>query len=260
MGRGTPTPAVTPVITPEELARLRAQISNLDSDFSALKKRVKDHLGMDPGTSDYPHPSLRVRSLVFGGGLGRLDQTGISLQSIDNGVEAMAYISRTLERDSSTVTVENTAAETTLESFSLAANTLAAGRGVRLRMLGDGLNNSGGDVVTIWRVKLGTTTLWGDDVTFATSANRAPWSLDLTLAGIAAGSQAVNGVIEAPTRTAGTPSVAGQGIFATAPSATFYGTSAEDETTALTLTVSVDMDTAHADAEWVKRYAVLELI
>ena len=152
-----------------------------------------------------------------------------------------------LDRQTGTVDVTNTAAETTLYSFLLAPNTLYNNRSVRLQMYGDLLRNLGAAEDYDIRFKLGGTTMLTKSVTsVAASPTRGYWHWDLLLS--------------ADNSLAAQQCFLEQGQNPLLPTSDNIGAAAEDSLQPLALAVTVDWLTASANLSWRRQFASLELI
>ena len=150
---------------------------------------------------------------------------------------------RVLDRQTGTLDVANTAAETTLYSFLLPPNTLYNNRSVRLEMYGDYLSNNGAGNSVVFRLKLGATTLSTVTESVGASASRIPWRWNILLS-------ADN-------------SLAAQQAFWWHSDATgldTFGTAAEDALQPLLIDVTVDWASASPSLSWRRQFASLELI
>jgi hypothetical protein len=163
-------------------------------------------------------------------------------------------------RDATDVSIDTTAAETTLFSFSIGAGKLDGDQGIRCTIFGAWKNDSGGSVVTTIRVKLGSTTVWQDNFTAADATPEAPFFIGLDVRGKNSDAiQDIDGVICIGNRTlpaVGTGDLSG-GLDA---DAVIHGEAAEDATDVLDFSVTIDMDTSHADAWWLHRKSHVEVI
>lgn len=95
-----------------------------------------------------------------------IEQAGLSLSKTDNTQLRQAIVAiigqlslAVIDRDVTQAEVVNTAAETTIYSFSVPGGTLGLDRALRLTLLADYLNNSGVVQNFTVRVKFGTTTI-----------------------------------------------------------------------------------------------------
>lgn len=163
-------------------------------------------------------------------------------------------------RDATDVSINTTAAETTLFTHSIAAGLLDGDVGVRVSIFGAWKNDSGGAVVTTIRVKLGATTLWEDTFSAADATPEAPFFIGLDVRGKNSdAAQEMDGMICIGSRTlpaTGTGDLAG-GLDA---DTVIHGAAAEDATFDLDLSVTIDMDTSHADAWWLHRKSHVEVV
>ncbi len=164
-------------------------------------------------------------------------------------------------RDAADVSIADTADEETLFSFSITAGKLDGDQGVRCVIFGAYKNDSGGSVVTTIRVKLGATTMWQDDFTAADATPEAPFFFAFDVKGKDSdAAQELDGVVcivsRASAPTTGTGAIAA-GLDA---DVVVHGSAAEDATDVLEFSVTVEMDTAHADAWWKHRKSHVEVI
>lgn len=157
--------------------------------------------------------------------------------------------------------IGNTAAETSLYSFSVPANALSTLGKLRLQAMGEYLNNTGVARSIQIKVKFGGVTIF-DDVTptFAASATSRPFLLDLLLANLSlTNSQFFHGVLYVGTLAA---TVAGIGDAGTDPplNATIAGSASADTTSAQTLDITISHPVASASLVMTRKHAALELI
>lgn len=150
-----------------------------------------------------------------------------------------------LNRVNTPVLVENTTAETPLFEYEIDPNILSGSHALRLTILGDMLQNGTADAAGsdyTFRLKLGSTML--STIAFARfqSVTRAPYKYDAMVISTGVGAQLAYAEIP------------------TAISEFDLATAAEDETTALLLSLTVQMEHAHADNEIQLVFAVLELL
>lgn len=80
-------------------------------------------------------------------------------------------------RDSTSQNVTNTTTETTVFTTTIKGGVLGLDRGVRFTAMGRHVNNTGGNVVTSWRVKFGTDQVWIHAADITTSANNRVWKI-----------------------------------------------------------------------------------
>ncbi len=85
-----------------------------------------------------------------------------------------------LDRDVTTTDVVNTATETTVYTFSVPGGTLGTDRRLRLKLIGDWLNNAGTNSLTV-RTKFGGTTLFSTAIFVGASPNRHALFYELIL-------------------------------------------------------------------------------
>ncbi len=162
-----------------------------------------------------------------------------------------------LDRDLTQIDVANEAAETSIYSFSIPANTLGATGGVRLTLGGDVLANVAGTLVLV--VKLGATiAIQSTGFDFTDAVERYKWTWVTWFLNVNASSQKWNTWAQFVSHTAST-SVR---IGGDAPMAFLegYTTSAENTTGALTLGATINWSVANASLSFRKEMALLELI
>lgn len=169
----------------------------------------------------------------------------------------------TLLRDNTDVLIDNTIVETALFTYPVAAYTLDGDRGLRVSIDGAQKNDSASDVTVIYRWKLGATTLWQHtqiSTSFVAGPDIAPFQITAEI--LAKNSDAVQelfgritlGQIASPTTGEGSLTAA------VAADAVIYGTATEDGTTDLDLAFTVEMDVADADAWFLHRRSIVELL
>lgn len=169
---------------------------------------------------------------------------------------------RVLDRVGTDLDIVNTAAETTLYTFTLPGNRLGTDKRMRLTLEGDYLNNSGLASQFTWRVKYGATTMIAilAGTAVPAGADRRAWKFVVELSNRdATNSQyatVAGGMSLAATPTTGVGSLdttaALHGVLA--------GTAAEDSTAAQALAVTVQHDAANANLSMRLRSAVLEAV
>lgn len=165
--------------------------------------------------------------------------------------------------------VVSTTTETSVYSKSISAGDMSAERMLRLTLVGDYMNNSGGPVDITLRVKFGATTVYAGVNGVGTSdPDRAPLILELWFANLDATTQRLAGVLNfgwrgpAPTTGQGSlnfgdPLASGGGDMT---HTVIGGTSAEDTTSAKTFEVTVQHGTSSAGLSFRRHFAVLELV
>lgn len=156
-----------------------------------------------------------------------------------------------LDEEHAATTVVDSSAETTLATLTLPAGTVAAGDVLRLVFIVDTLNSSGSSVNHTWRLKLGATTLFASGaISHASTATRRQVRLmaDLVIASTAAqiAFSEVVGYLSG-------------GLVGSYPQGA-YTAATEDTTVAKNFLVTVQMGTAHLNAEVVLRAASLQLM
>ena len=169
-----------------------------------------------------------------------------------------------LNMDASTVAVRNTAAETTVYSFSVPAGTLSAqGSAVRVDLLASYQNDVAlGDGFKV-RVYYGGTVLWGDfAVTLkalkAGSLGGARLQL-LLFNGGSSSAQRLGGVISFSSIPQ-SAAVTGSGAFLVPLEAEVVGSSSVDATTAQTFKITIQPNVANSSLAFTKNAAVMELV
>ena len=159
----------------------------------------------------------------------------------------MTYLPGSINRQVTTVDVVNTAAETNLYSFSVPGGTLGTDGWLRLTLVGDYLQNSGGNRTITLRVKYGGTVLGIlTSGNIGSAANRASVRVTLDLvAGNATNVQrALVSAVVGVTGTAGNPPASGAYQIAVD---TVNNAAAIDSTTAQTLVVTAQHSAANAN-------------
>jgi hypothetical protein len=154
------------------------------------------------------------------------------------------------------VDLVNSAAETSVYSFAIPGNTIGINQAVRLTLLGDFLNNTGGNQTFLIKVKFGGTTVLTtpNTLTLTTSANRPTSNLSVLIQNLGAtNSQLANGsFMSGP----GGNGVMGNPLVDVGE---FQGL-AIDTTVNQTLQVTVTLGAANAALEYRLFGAVLELL
>lgn len=153
------------------------------------------------------------------------------------------------DRANSDTTVGNTAVETTLYSKSITANDLGTTGGIRVSLYGQWTNSTGANRTLTIRVKFGATTLHSAGLTLTPSGTNGHFETVILLFNTATNAQRV--VHRSDFRR-------GTTFVDTAFNTTL--TSAEGTTSNKTLTVTVQWDTASANATLTKKFAFIELM
>ena len=168
-----------------------------------------------------------------------------------------------LDRQTGVLDVANTAAETTLYTFTLAPNTLYNNRSVRLEMYGDWLNSTAGADAMAFKLKLGSTTMVEDSLFLDASGSplRRWWKWDILISA----DNSLNAQQASWDMRSSLVSKAATGIggFESAyypPTGGIIGTAAEDALQPLAITVTVDWQTASANLSWRRQFASLEVL
>lgn len=163
---------------------------------------------------------------------------------------------RTLDRKVVLTTVANTGTETAVYSFTVPANTLSTNKQIRLTLVGDYLNNTGGADIFTMRVKFGATTLLTYALNMAQDATRRVLGFQAMLsAENATNAQSVGGIAwnGGVGSTGGTMVTLGGNFFAGS------NTAAEDSTLAKALAVTFQNATADALISSRLQFVILEL-
>ena len=176
-------------------------------------------------------------------------------------LEAVPDVVDVLLRDNTDLLIDNTIAETALFTFPVPAYMLDGDRGLRVTIRGDRKNSSGSTVNTIFRIKLGATTLWQHNQSTGTDSATSPFLLEFEI--LAKNSDAIqemDGRLSIAANTSGLGPTTGLGSMSASleADAIIFGESTEDGRTALDLVFSVDMDTASANAWWMHRKSLVE--
>lgn len=172
-----------------------------------------------------------------------------------------ADFSQVIHRAADENDVKSTSSETTLYSFTVPGGILGTTRAVRVRIIGDYLNDTGSNRNLSVSVKYGTTTLWGDSRTLGASANRRSFHLDVVMGNRNSASvQRLGGTAAVGDAVAG--STAGLGQFANGNDNTvvLHGSAAENSTGDLTFAVTVTHSASNASLSIRREYAFAEVI
>ncbi|KKL68611.1 hypothetical protein LCGC14_2123250 [marine sediment metagenome] len=166
---------------------------------------------------------------------------------------------KVLNRDLAQVDVENTVAETSIYSYSIAADVMGVDGGVRLLLAGDMLKNVTGSYTI--RVKLGATTVLSTQDHGATSnASRKRWWLEIICLNSASDAQKWGVFYRTSVGGAGGLTFPLVNGGANADSGAGYNSSAEDTSGALTFQVTIEWSVANASLSFRKEMALLELL
>lgn len=163
-------------------------------------------------------------------------------------------------RASTELNIVNDATEQAIFSFTVAANDLASNRALYVYLGGDYLNNSGAGRTFTWRVRLGATVLYADPtIALPVSANRRAWSSYLLVGNQATNDQTLFGVLFLGNSNApvtGIGDLAGGGFA----NSGFAGAAAEDTTTSLTFSITIQHSAANANLSLRRQYAMALLV
>lgn len=168
-----------------------------------------------------------------------------------------------LNRDAVVSDVASSTAETTVYSYTIPAGTFGATGAVRLSLLADYLNNSGGAATVTVKVKLGATTVFNGGMSASSNSNRSGHVLDVVIAACnATNAQRSYGRWSAPegseNNNAGVASAVGTSTHKVMEAS--HGAIAEDSTASLTLQVTVQHTVSHANISFRCHNALLEVL
>jgi hypothetical protein len=157
----------------------------------------------------------------------------------------------TVWKNTSAVTISDTANDVAYVNFTIPANLLTANHNsLRLRASGTILNNSGGGNNMNWKVSHGGVLRWGSGTSNANSANVKVWTLDLSIKHLGSNNVFLSGVVN-PAQANGA-SLAGLGAFVAQSVAIFGATPYTlDQTTAQVLRLAVQWSSANANSTFV---------
>lgn len=180
---------------------------------------------------------------------------------LPGGLDHLGPSPATLVRENTDLLVENTTVETDLLAYTIPANMLEGDRGIRVTMWGALLQNSGANVNFRFRVKLGATTMWSYLLSYVDpgAAVPAPCKFEIELyAKDSNAAQEFDGVNHVASLTPAPTT--GEGHFTNGATGVMHGESAEDGTIALVFAITLEMGTAHVDAQFERRKYLIELI
>jgi hypothetical protein len=216
--------------------------------------------GSDPQAFDSVTVSSAIRPEVLLPGRRVIVDTGLTGEAGELLLIAIdGLYDRAIARDAALLDVVNTAAETTLLSATVPANTLSTNRAVRLTLTGDYLNNSGANQTLTLRLKYGATTLYNDvTAVIATNAARRALRVEALLAAAnSATAQALGGLISisAPGGTTNGLGDLGVAALTTTP---ITGAAVENSATALAFALTAQHGAANASLSVRRLYAAFE--
>lgn len=168
----------------------------------------------------------------------------------------------TLDRDVAEAAVTNTTTETTVYSYSVLGGTLSTNRALRITLIGDWINNTGGAAASVnLRVKFGGTLIGWFLPTGAANAGRYP----IRLQGVLSAANATNAQRFVATMDMGQPGDIGSPPGQAAENYTESGASgnnglALDSTAARTLLISAENSAADANISFRCFSVLLELL
>lgn len=172
---------------------------------------------------------------------------------------------RVLDRKVTLQDVVNTVVETTVYTFAVPGGTLLTTKQLRLQLIGDVLNNSGGSDAFVFRLKFGATTIhtWNATITNGAGANRRSLHAQLLLsAANATGAQIshARAAIGNNSGSTATGALAPANADAGQPVEGVNNAIAEDTTAAKTLSITFQHGTADPAISTRLLAAVLELL
>lgn len=165
-------------------------------------------------------------------------------------------VRRVLDRNVTMIEDINNAAPVTIYTFAVAGGTLSTNREIRLHLVGDYLNGSGGGVNLVVQATFGATVVCADTTTPASSGSRRSFEIELTISG----QNATNAQVAACTVTVGAAAT-NLGIAA-APNSRDHAVHTavvEDGTVNRTLLVQITHGSAAATVSLKKFTAQLEV-
>lgn len=169
-----------------------------------------------------------------------------------------------LDHDTSVNDVVSTAAETTVYTYSVPANTLSTNRALRITVIGDYLNNTGGGDTFTFRVKYGSTTYLTAAWSTSTNANRKAFTGQFILS--ASGATNTQVAMGWASLADGADTANADGTMTTTQSSTnklLAGTlnnGAEDTTGALNLVLTADHAASSANLSFRCQAVHVELV
>lgn len=181
---------------------------------------------------------------------------------------ALSSYPQTVDRVTSALDIVSTVTETTVYTYTIAANALGTDRLFRALIFGDYLHNATSTDTVTWRVKFGGTTIFQDSENFnaESGANRQPWRLDLALAaGGATNLQWLNVLYTREKASQANPTtgignttfnafIAGGNLMANSTAAS------ADTTSSQAITVTAQWSASSANNSLRRRYAIAELV
>lgn len=185
-----------------------------------------------------------------------LNQLAVSTRDHSHGVGGVS--THVLAKDATDVTVVNTTTETTVFTTTIPGGTLSTTNGIRLILHAEYFNNTGTGRGMTTRVKYGGTTVFTRFDSFTTSADRAGFRIESLISPRAAatGTQFV-----VTTRRATNPgTLDGTGLGTAGDIEGVKNNLAIDSTANQTLAVTVQHDFADSLLEFLKRWAVVEVL
>jgi hypothetical protein len=165
-------------------------------------------------------------------------------------------------RTATLLTINTTAAETTIYSFTLSANDLSTNKALQIELWGDLLNNSSANRNLQIKIKLGATTIFDDTSTnfAAVSVNRKAWSLRCWLANQSSTSlQVLTGLLSISAPTTAATGTADLSTLDT-HTHTLFGTSAVNTALDQTFAITITFSASHANLEIRRQYANAVLV
>lgn len=152
--------------------------------------------------------------------------------------------------DTSTQTIINSTADTSVWSWTLPAGTLQSGTIVRIRAEGVGKNNTGGNTTLTSKTVFGSTTLASHAETFTTNSNEYVWWLEVTILYTGASSQRILSIFT-QSRKANNQ---------TAESVYYDGTASENSANAISIDLRFQHSVANSQAYITKYSTFVEIL
>lgn len=179
--------------------------------------------------------------------------------------EAWAQFVGVLDRQVTQLDHNNSAALTTLYTFSVPANVLDTQKMLRLTLYGDYLNNSGGTSTLRVQCAFGGTTMYDDTCSAQNaSATRHPFKFEFLIGNQnSATSQVLGGMLTLGTSVSTTAGLGDLGaviIAATGFNTSIFGTAAVNTTSSQTLTISVAHSATSTSTSIRRQMAILEVL
>ncbi len=175
--------------------------------------------------------------------------------------DAIFFHQRIIDRDLSTVTINDDATEQSIYSHEITAGILRATGGVRLTIGGQYLNNAGASRTLTVKIKLGVTavlTSVGPDIT--NSVEWREWNLSVLFMNSTVAAQKWTAMFNLSQIGAANFTIQNTATTSGRSAGVGYATSTEDTSDARTLDVTMQHEVAHANLTINKQIAFLELL